>query len=182
MRRSLALFLLFLLMGSAVAQTSAKKSRRTPPKPTPVAPTEDDREAIGKRLQQILDAWSTRNAQQAAPYYAKDADLIFFDITPVEYKGWDAYAEGIEKLFANYESVDFRLNGDAVVHQTGPIAYATATWDALATLKDQTKQHFTVRWTIIMEKRGSEWLVVHEHASVPLNGLTAAPSTNQEPK
>ena len=179
MRRVLAIALLVLLAGMATAQTSTKKksSHHTPPRGPVALPTADERAEIGKRLQDVMDAWSTGEVEKMAPYFAKDSDLIFFDLVGVEYKGWDEYAAGLEKYFAAYDSVNFRLNGDATVHQKGEAAYATATWDALVTLKDQSKQHFTARWTLILEKRGDQWLVVHAHASAPL----AAPAPPPKP-
>ena len=175
MRRLLIAALLILLAGMAAAQTSTKKSsRKTAPKKAVVMPTADERAEIGKRLQDVMDSWSSGDVEKMAPYFAKDSDLIFFDLVGVEYKGWDEYAAGLEKYFAAYDTVNFRLNGDATVHQKGEAAYATATWDALVTLHDQSKQHFTARWTIILEKRGSEWLVVHTHASAPLAAPAAA--------
>ncbi len=181
MRRVLIAALLILMAGMAAAQTSTKKtSRKTAPKAPVVAPTADERAEIGKRLQDVMDSWSAGDVEKMAPYFAKDSDLIFFDLVGVEYKGWDEYAAGLEKYFAAYDTVNFRLNGDATVHQKGEAAYATATWDALVTLKDQSKQHFTARWTLILEKRGDQWLVVHMHASAPLAAPAASPKPSQQ--
>jgi uncharacterized protein (TIGR02246 family) len=175
MRRVLALIVLLLFIGTAGAQTTPK--HRTPP-PAPVP--QDEGPEIAQRLKAVMDAWSTGDYEHAAPYFAKDANVVLFDLTSTEYKGWDAYIAGMEKFYASYDSIDFRLNDDAVVRQLGPLAYATATWDGLATLKDRNKQHFTVRWTAVLEKRGSEWLVVHLHASVPLGGVAAPAPTNKQ--
>jgi uncharacterized protein (TIGR02246 family) len=181
MRRVLAVALLVLMAGMASAQTSTKKSsRKTTPRTPAVAPTADERAEIAKRLQDVMDSWSAGDVEKMAPYFAKDSDLIFFDLVGVEYKGWDAYAAGLEKYFNAFDSVNFRLNGDATVHQKGDMAYATATWDALTTLHDQSKQHFIARWTIILEKRGQDWLVVHMHASAPLAAPAAGPKPSQQ--
>jgi ketosteroid isomerase-like protein len=34
--------------------------------------------------------------------------------------------------------------------------------------KDGKTENLEGRWTVIWEKRGDNWLVVHEHVSVPL--------------
>jgi ketosteroid isomerase-like protein len=34
--------------------------------------------------------------------------------------------------------------------------------------KDGSKEAMDGRWTLVWEKRGDDWLVVHEHFSVPL--------------
>jgi len=36
--------------------------------------------------------WSSMKADNAGQLYAKDADLVFYDIAPLKYKGWEEYA------------------------------------------------------------------------------------------
>ena len=55
-------------------------------------------------LEKLFAAWSELNPAKAAPFYAKDADLMFFDIAPLKYNGWSEYAEGVPKAFAAYRS------------------------------------------------------------------------------
>lgn len=123
---------------------------------------------LQQRLRDILNAWSTMDPASAEPYYAKDADLVFFDLAPLQYKGWDEYYLGARKLFSNYQSLSLRLNEDARVHWKGDTAWATATWNVQATFVDGAKQDLDLRWTVVLERRGGEWLVVHEHVSAPL--------------
>jgi ketosteroid isomerase-like protein len=173
-----ALLLVVLLPALLSAQTSR---RRTPRPATPIAaqkPLTDTEagEQLRTRLQEILNAWSAMDPDAAAKYYAKDADLVFFDLTPLQYKGWDDYYLGTKKLFANYQSISIRLNEDASVHFKGDLAYATATWNVLGTLADNSQQKLDLRWTVVLERRNGDWLVVHEHVSAPL--AAAAPPSN----
>src|SRR3954464_11510845 len=173
-----ALLLIVLIPGLLSAQSSR---RRTPRAATQVAaqkPLTDTEagEQLRTRLQEILNAWSAMDPDAAAKYYAKDADLVFFDLTPLQYKGWDDYYLGTKKLFANYQSISIRLNEDASVHFKGDLAYATATWNVLGTLADNTQQKLDLRWTVVLERRNSDWLVVHEHVSAPLTSAAAPPS------
>ncbi len=34
-------------------------------------------------------------------------------------------------------------------------------------MKDGTKQSFEARWTMVWEKRGKDWIIAHDHYSVP---------------
>ena len=126
-------------------------------------------------MQEVLNAWSAMDPDTAAKYYAKEADLVFFEPAPFQYKGWDEYYLGTKKLFQNYQSLSIRLNEDANVHWKGDLAYATATWNVLGTLADGTPQKLDLRWTVVLERRNGEWLVVHEHVSAPLASAATAP-------
>lgn len=168
-RMCLLLMVVSLLAGASNAQTSGKPRRA--PRASAAQPALGDNEAgeqLRTRLQQVMNAWSTMDPDNAAKYYAKDADLVFFDLAPLQYKGWDEYYLGTKKLFANYQELNIRLREDAQVHWKGDFAYATAIWDVFATLADGSRQQLALRWTVILERRNSDWVVVHEHVSAPL--------------
>ncbi len=119
-------------------------------------------------MQKELDAWETLDPAKAAPFFAKEADRVFFDIAPLKYTGWAEYAEGVKKLLAAYTSFKFTLGPDVRVGQSGNFAWGAATFRADTVLKDDSKQSFDGRWTVLWERRGKDWLVVHEHTSLPL--------------
>jgi ketosteroid isomerase-like protein len=118
-------------------------------------------------LQNLFAAWSELEPAKAAPFYAKDADLVFFDIAPMKYVGWAQYAVGVPNAFAPYRSGKFTLNDDLRTHMRGNWAWATATWHAELTRKDGGKEKMQGRYTAVLEKRGDKWLIVYEHMSVP---------------
>ena len=179
-RLSVALILL-LLTGLAAGQTSTgkKPSRaRGSARPAAEAPLSDEEAGaqLRKRLQDILNAWSLMDVDQIAKYYSKGAELVFFELTPLEQKGFDQYYTGMKKFFDNYSELNLKLNDDAQVHFKGDLAYATATWDLLGPLKDNSKQHLELRWTVVLERQNGDWLVVHEHVSAPLTVAAPPPS------
>ena len=169
--------LLALLSGPLFSQTKPRRSPR-PTAPAPAADA-DSGDQLRKRLQEVMNAWSAMDPEAAAKFYAKDADLVFFDLTPLQYKGWDEYYLGTKKLFANYTELNIRLRDDAQVHFRGDMAYATAIWDVFAQLADGSKQQLALRWTVILERRDGDWLVVHEHVSAPLPEAPPKPSKPQ---
>ncbi len=125
-------------------------------------------------MQKTLAAWETLDPANAAPFYAKEADYVFYDVTPLKYTGWAEYAEGVKKVIAAFSSVKFTLGDDARAHQRGNFAWATATFRLDAVTKDGSSQAFDGRWTVLWEKRGKDWMIVHEHVSAP---LPSAPET-----
>ena len=119
-------------------------------------------------MQQQLTAWEKLDPAQAAKFYDQDAGDVFFDLAPMKYDGWKDYDAGVKKTLAPFSSVKFILGDDVKVHRHGALTWATATWTADAVTKAGEKQSLAGRWTLVWEKRGSRWLVVHEHFSMPI--------------
>ena len=122
------------------------------------------------RMNAMLHAWETLDPAQAAKYYDKDSKLAFYDIAPFKYTGWEEYAKGVIANFAgNYQSGKFFLHDDTNLHRGAKITWATATLDFEILRKDGGRELLKdLRWTLIWEKRGHDWLLVHEHLSVPM--------------
>jgi len=119
-------------------------------------------------MPKIMHAWDDLDPAKAAPYYAKDPGLVFYDDSPLKYTGWEAYAAGVRKEFAGYRSFATTLANDVDVHMVGDtFAWGTATWRADAVKRDGSTDVVYGRWTVLFEKRGGKWLIVHEHVSVP---------------
>lgn len=119
-------------------------------------------------MQKVMDAWSTLDTSKAAPYYSTAKGNVFFDIAPLKYVGWTAYAEGVPKVFADYSSIKIAVGKDAQGHQRGNFAWGTATFHLDAVKKNGAKESMDGRWTVLWQKSGEDWLIVHEHVSVPL--------------
>ena len=60
---------------------------------------------IRKTLEKMFAAWSDLDPAQAAPFYAKDPGLVFFDIAPMKYTGWAEIAAEVPKALAAYRSL-----------------------------------------------------------------------------
>lgn len=116
--------------------------------------------------------WSSLNAENPAKYYARDADLIFYDIAPMKYNGWAEYKAGVMKaFFDNITSGKLTPNlDDLKVTRRGNVAWTTLTFHLSGLLKAGGSMELDARHTAIWEKRGGHWLIVHEHISVPLPG------------
>jgi ketosteroid isomerase-like protein len=118
-------------------------------------------------MQQIWDAWGTLDPSKTAKYYSKEAKRTFFDITPMKYQGWNEYQVGVKKAFADYSSAKFTLYAGGHVAQRGNFAWAEDTGHATLNKKAGGKDDFDFRWTVLWEKEGSDWLIIHEHVSTP---------------
>lgn len=122
-------------------------------------------------IDQYYSAWSTLNPDNAAKYYAKDADLVFYDIAPLKYNSWKEYREGVIKAFTEtMSSGKLTPNDDLKINQRGNIVWTTLTFHLTAKPKAGGALEVDCRHTAIWEKRGGKWLIVHEHVSAPLPG------------
>ena len=61
-------------------------------------------------------------------------------------------------------------NDDLTVTQRGSVVWTTVTFHLTAKPKTGGALELDCRHTAIWEKRGSTWLIVHEHVSAPLPG------------
>ena len=143
----------------------------------PQAGTDKSISAIKDVLTKALAGWMTLDPANAAPYYAKDASLAYFDLAPLKYTGWDAYAAGVKEIFADLTSVKFTLNDDLLIHRSGNTAWATTTMGTEMIMKGGATESTTSRWTAVLERRGKNWLIVHDHVSVPMAVPDSSPQS-----
>jgi len=124
-----------------------------------------------KLISEYYAAWNTLNPDNPAKYYAKDADLVFFDIAPMQYKGWNEYHDGVIKhFFSTITAGKLTPNDDLKVTRRGNVAWTTLTFVLSLTPKQGNPAEIPARHTAIWELRGGKWLIVHEHVSTPLPG------------
>lgn len=124
-----------------------------------------------KLIDDYCAAWSTGNTDAPAKYYAKDAGLVFYDVTPFSYHGWSEYVPGVHKaLLDDAASASLTAGKDLKVARHGNIAWTTVPMHFVEKTKEGKTVEADLRYTGIWEKRGSQWLLVHEHISVPFGG------------
>jgi ketosteroid isomerase-like protein len=124
-----------------------------------------------KLIDSYCAAWSSGNADAPGKFYAKDGGLVFYDLAPFSYHGWKEYHDGVQKeFFANMESGSLTAGKDLKVSRHGTLAWTTVSMHFSEKTKDGKAIEAEVRYTGIWEKRGTNWLLVHEHLSAPMGG------------
>lgn len=127
MAKSLATLLLVLALAALPAAAQKKKS---PGKSS----GDGEFQALIDRYYQL---WSTLNADDPAPLYAKDADLVFYDAAPLKYTGWEEYKAGVKKTFFDQmESGAISHKDDLKVTRRGNIAWTTVTGHLTGKMRD----------------------------------------------
>lgn len=157
-----------LLMAAAAVLAACGPDPGNAPKAVAPAPKQDVSAEFRPILEKALAGWATLDPANAAEYYAKDADAVFFDIAPLKNKGWDDYAAAFKKAAADWKSLKVTLNPDFAATRIGNVVYATYTIHFEVEPKKGPAMKADGRGTEIWEKREDKWLVIHEHASVPM--------------
>ena len=135
------------------------------------APTKErgtDEATFKALIEQYYAAWNTGDPEKASPLYAKDANLIFYDIAPLKYKGWAEYDSGVRNVLGTFASAKFVPQQDLNVTRHGSVAWTTVTWHLSGKKKNGESVDMDGRQTAIWENRSGKWLIVHEHFSAPL--------------
>jgi len=116
-------------------------------------------------------AWSSKDPANAAKYYAKDDGLVFYDVEPFSYLGWKEYDAGVRKnILDGVDTVSLTAGKELRVTRHGNIAWTTVPMHLTAKMKDGKTLDSAIRYTGIWEKKGKDWVLVHEHLSAPLGG------------
>ncbi len=124
-----------------------------------------------KLIDEYCAAWSTGTADAPAKFYAKDNGLVFYDVAPFAYHSWKEYHEGVQKEFLEGASeIKLTAGKDLKVTRRGMIAWTTVPMHLMEKSKDGKTSEMDLRYTGIWEKRGTSWVLVHEHLSTPAAG------------
>ena len=125
-----------------------------------------------KRDQEILfsivkEMTESMTGAQSTRHWAKDA--LWFDIPPFASKGVKPALEMFDRVFGTFQSckVDI-LKVETVVN--GDMGVVCTVQEVKVVLKSGDSKVMLVRETDCFERRDDEWLLIHQHASVPAGG------------
>lgn len=131
--------------------------------------TVDDASQFKALINQYCAAWSSGNTDNPAKLFAKEPTLVFYDLAPLKYTGWEDYKQGVQKTFLeSMTSVTLTPKDDLLVTRRGNVAWTSVTGHVSAKMKDGKGMELDYRHTAVWEKRGGTWLIVHDHISTPL--------------
>ncbi|HYP26413.1 MAG TPA: nuclear transport factor 2 family protein [Blastocatellia bacterium] len=123
---------------------------------------------LRRLIHDYYEAWNTLDPENADRFYDKDARLVFYDIAPLQYNGWNEYKQSLKALFTQYSSFRLIPRDDLKVRRNGDMAFVTLTLHLSAVHKTSGPLELDARHTAVLEKRGDRWVIVHEHISAPL--------------
>lgn len=120
-------------------------------------------------LAKVMNGWASLNPDNVTAYYDQSSRLPFYDVAPLKYDTFAAYMAGSKDMFATLGSLKFTMNDDAAVHPAGSNwAFSTATMHMRMEDKSGKATEVDCRWTAVWQRKGANWVIVHEHFSAPL--------------
>ncbi len=178
----------FLAAGVS-GQSKDKKNKKNPPvinndSANPVVPMTDEQQ-IDYMISEWLGAWQLGDIEKLHKDTADDISVVSGVWTPPIF-GWQSYLAVYQQQHSRTRQIRLdRYNTYIKTH--GDVGWACYQWDFAGTVDGQamTAQGQT---TLVMEKRGTRWVIVHNHTSLtpaantpPQGPTTGAPPPSQAP-
>jgi ketosteroid isomerase-like protein len=133
---------------------------------TPDGKTASSIEAtLRMRIEEIAQAIRDKDIARLMAFYAHD--VVVFDVRPpLDTRGADAYRQNFERWFASFEGpLSFEVKNLRVA--TGEARAFCHYLGLVVGSKPGRVTGYWIRGTTCFERRDGNWLVTHEHISMP---------------
>jgi uncharacterized protein (TIGR02246 family) len=126
---------------------------------------------IRERIDTLAQAIRTKDIDALMTHYAPD--VVVFDIRPpARIRGVDAYRKNFEAWFASVKGrIDYEVH-DLSIAKNGEVAFCCCLSHVRSVPTTGEKLDYRVRVTSCLQKMGGQWLVAHEHISMPIDMRT----------
>lgn len=144
-------------------------------------PVDDLNEQIVQRMQDWKKAFEAKDVDGMMSFYAEGEAFSAFDLMPpIEFHGGDMWRENWVNFFAAWQG-ELRLEFDALeVHATDDLAFVRSFVRLVGTMYGEQVDLWT-RVTNCFRLIDGEWLMIHDHVSVPIDFATGRALLNLSP-
>jgi ketosteroid isomerase-like protein len=109
-------------------------------------------------------------------------DIVYFDLVPpLQYVGADALRERFLEWFGSFDGPIGQEITDLNVVENGDVAIAHMLIRASGTLRNGQEVGFWVRTSDGCRRSDDEWLITHEHVSLPVDPMSRAAAMDLVP-
>ena len=135
---------------------------------------------IRKRIDDWVTAFRGKDINRVMPFFA--AEAIAFDLVPpLAYRGREAYRKQWEKLFASYQGpIEYEIR-DLSITAEADLAFSHSINRISGTLQNGKKTSFWLRMTACWRRIDGQWLIEHEHVSLPVDPAKGTAVLDLEP-
>jgi uncharacterized protein (TIGR02246 family) len=139
-----------------------------------------DEADIRQRLEAGVAAVRAEDLEAVMALYAPD--VVSFDLgSPLRSAGAEAKRRNWREVFAMYQRPLGYEVRDLDITVGDDVAFGHSVNRVSGVLKNGDKTDFWVRWTACFRKIERNWLIVHDHVSVPVDPRTRTALLNLEP-
>jgi ketosteroid isomerase-like protein len=155
----------------------------------PASPVHDapapitDAAALRSLEQNFVESFQAKDVQRIMSCFVPSEDLLVFDLSaPRQHAGYDAYTkdwQGFAKRTVGPLAVTM---SDLVVRTDGgDLAYSHSIVHVAGKSANGRAMDHNARVTHVYQRVNGEWLIVHEHVSVPIDMATGTPDFQSKP-
>ena len=139
-----------------------------------------DAAAIRQQIDRLVEAIRAADLEGLRPLYAPE--MVSFDVgPPLRSVGLEAKLGNWVEAFTTFQPpLDYEVR-DLTIHVDGDVAFAFSLNRLTGTLHNGNRAGGWVRATLCFRKIGGDWLIAHDHASVPLDPRTGRALVDLEP-
>jgi len=132
-----------------------------------------DADQIDFNIGQMLAAFQLGNVEEMHKYYADNVTFVSGDFSP-PVVGWQNYVPLYQRQLAAFQGIQL-IRRNTVIFSHGDVAWAMYQWEFIAGYEGKP---YTMRGqtTLIFNKVGGNWLIVHNHTSA-VESSTGAQTT-----
>jgi ketosteroid isomerase-like protein len=177
----LAVFLVFSVSASlAYGQNQKKKKNNNDPPAQPAnTVSTPDTEQIDHDIGEMLAAFQLGRVDMMHKYYSDHVTVVSGAYEP-PIIGWSIYAPLYQRQWAAFQSMQLNRR-NTLIFTHGDVAWATYQWEFNATAEGQP---YSLRGqtTLVFNKVGDDWLIVHNHTSESNSQQTQQPAAQPQPQ
>jgi ketosteroid isomerase-like protein len=122
--------------------------------------------SIRERIETLAQAIRDKNIDALMAHYSPD--VVVYDVRPpLAVQGADAYRKNFERWFASMQGpIDYEMN-DLRISMSESHAFCHCLSHIRGTAKNGEPASYWVRVTTCFQMANGQWLVGHEHVSMP---------------
>ena len=180
-RRLVLLTILFALSLTLAGTASAQKKKKKDDTPPPQTSSSDivslpDQMKIDNTIGEMLGAWQVGDLEKLHATIADDVSVVSGTWGPPVI-GWANYAASYQMQRARVQQVRMERSNTLIrIAPSGSFAWACYQWE-FSGVVDGTPGSSIGQTTLVLEKRGDKWLIVHNHTSLVQSTTPAAPAS-----
>lgn len=131
---------------------------------------------------QFTKAVSAKDVNAIMALYVPGNELFVFDVIPPrQYVGWDAYKKDWQDFLGSVQGpIKTEQNDLQITSDGGDLAYSHSIQHVTGTSNGKPFD-LALRFTHVYRKMNGKWMIIHEHASVPVDLDSGKPDLMSKP-
>jgi len=176
-RLALSALLLSLIFAGTVSAQKKKKKDDTPASQNQSdIISVPDQAKIDNTIGQMLGAWQVGDLEKLHSTIADDISVVSGTYAPPVI-GWASYSAAYQMQRARLQQARMERSNTLIrIAPDGSFAWACYQWEFTGVV-DGTPSSSVGQTTLVLEKRGDNWLIVHNHTSIVQSTTPTAPAS-----